>query len=138
MELATNGFADRPPRILVVDDDDGIRRLCSAALGAAGFEVLEARDGREGLARAVADAPDLALLDVRMPVLDGFELAVALRHTKETSELPIVFLTSEADPAVERHAYAVGAMGFFAKPFDPQTLAAYLGSLLSGPHPAAA
>ena len=120
-------------RVLVVDDDRGIRQLCIAALEDAGFDVLEARDGREGLARAVSDSPDLALLDVRMPILDGFELAVALRHIRETSDLPIVFLTSESEPAVERHAYEVGALGFFTKPFDPRALSAYIGALLPDP-----
>ena len=120
-------------RILVVDDDPGMRALCGAVLTAEGFDVLEAADGREGLARAFADDPDLVLCDIEMPILDGFGLAVALRHNAQTSRLPLVFLTAESEPYVERHAYDAGALGFFTKPFEPSTLIPFIKRALALP-----
>lgn len=120
-------------RILVVDDDPGMRALCGAVLTAEGFDVLEAADGREGLARAFADNPDLVLCDIAMPILDGFGLAVALRHNAQTRRLPLVFLTGETEPFVERHAYDAGALGFFTKPFEPSMLISFIRRTLALP-----
>ena len=120
-------------RILVVDDDPGLRALCGAVLTAEGFEVLEAADGREGLARAFTDDPDLVLCDIEMPILDGFGLAVALRHNAQTRRLPLVFLTGETEPYVERHAYDAGALGFFTKPFEPSVLISFIRRTLALP-----
>ncbi len=130
--------ADRRRRILVVDDDPGIRALCAAVLGAEGYEVTEAADGREGLTRALSDEPDLVLLDVNMPILDGYQLAAALREGERTRHLPVVFVTGEPEPEVEGHAYAVGALGFFAKPFEPSALAELVRRLFSNSGPATA
>ncbi len=121
---------ERPWRILVVDDDPGIRALCSAVLGAEGHEIVEAADGREGLARATSDEPDLALLDVNMPLLDGYELAAALRQGERTRHLPFVFVTGEPEPEVVAHADSVGALGFVPKPFEPSALAELVRRLL--------
>ena len=125
-------------RILVVDDDPGMRALCGAVLMAEGFDVLEAADGREGLARAFSEHPDLVLCDIAMPILDGFGLAVALRHNAQTRRLPLVFLTAESEPYVERHAYDAGALGFFTKPFEPSTLISFIKRALALPEREAA
>jgi two-component system chemotaxis response regulator CheY len=130
-EPAPLELARQPARILVVDDDPGIRALCAAVLGDEGYDVTEAADGREGFERAVADDPDLLLLDIKMPVLDGFELAVALRRDPRTRHLPFVFVTGEPEPDVQGHAFSVGALGFFAKPFEPAALAELVGRLLA-------
>jgi CheY-like chemotaxis protein len=136
-EPAPLELARQRARILVVDDDPGIRALCSAVLGDEGHEVLEAADGREGFERAVADDPDLLLLDIKMPVLDGFELAVALRRDSRTRHLPFVFVTGEPEPDVQGHAFSVGALGFFAKPFEPSALAELVRRLLEQLNPPA-
>jgi CheY-like chemotaxis protein len=120
-------------RILVVEDDPGMRALCGAVLKAEGFDVLEAADGREGLARAFSELPDLVLCDIAMPILDGFGLAVALRHNAQTRRVPLVFLTAETEPYVERHAYDAGAVGFFTKPFEPSTLISFIKRALALP-----
>ncbi|MBA2297960.1 MAG: response regulator [Actinobacteria bacterium] len=120
----------RCSRILVVDDDPGIRALCSGILADEGFEVIEATDGQEGFAWALRDPPDLVLLDVGMPVLDGFGLAVALRGDERTRDIPFVFITGEAQPELEAHAYEIGALGFFAKPFEPSVLSAFVRRVL--------
>jgi len=134
-EPAPLELARQRARILVVDDDPGIRALCSAVLGDEGHEVLEAADGREGFERAVAADPDLLLLDIKMPVLDGFELAVALRRDARTRHLPFVFVTGEPEPDVQGHAFSVGAIGFFAKPFEPTALAELVRRLLEQLNP---
>ena len=75
------------PRVLIVDDDPVIRMLCSINLQLEGLHVLEATDGRDGLARARLERPDLILTDVTMPGLDGFELAAARRHDERTCQI---------------------------------------------------
>jgi PleD family two-component response regulator len=119
-----------PRRILVVDDDSAMRALCAFVLRAEGYEVAEAADGQEALAQAVSDPPDLVILDISMPVLDGFGLAAALRRDERTRELPLVFISGEAHPDVEGHAYDAGALGFFAKPFEPSVLSAFVRRVL--------
>ena len=126
----------RPLRILVVDDDPGIRALCAAVLTADGFQVTEAENGREGFAHALSLAPDLVLLDVSMPILDGFGLAVALRQDERTRDLPIVFISGEAEPEIESRAYEVGALAFFAKPFEPSVLSEFVNRVLEPFRPA--
>ena len=123
--------APRRARILVVDDDPGIRALCVAVLEAAEFDVFEASDGREGLARAILHRPDLVVCDVAMPILDGFGFAVALRHIQQTRNMPLVFLTGESESAVEEHRYETGSVGFFAKPFEPLALTSFIQNVLS-------
>ncbi len=125
-----SGHVAGTPRILVVDDDPCIRALCTAVLHDEGFEVLEARDGCEGLARAVADRPDLMLCDISMPILDGFGVAVALRQNERTRDLPLVFLSGEIGPGVEARAYAAGARAFIGKPFLAGPLSACIRRLL--------
>ena len=137
-EAAVESLEPRRLRILVVDDDAGMRALCGEVLRAEGFDVLEAADGREGLARAFSERPDLVLCDIAMPILDGFGLAVALRHNDRTNRVPLVFLTSETEPYVERHAYDAGALGFFTKPFEPSTLISFIKRVLALPEPDAA
>lgn len=95
-----------------------------------GFDVVEAQDGREGLARTLSHLPDLVLSDIAMPVMDGFGLAIALRRTMNTRHVPLVFLTAETEPAIEAQAYDVGAVGFFTKPYAPHALLAFIGGLL--------
>lgn len=121
----------RPPRILVVDDDPAMRALCSALLEREGFEVVEAEDGRQALARAVSEPPDLVLCDISMPVLDGFGVAAALRENERTRHVPIVFLSGETEPEVEAHAYDAGAHGFFKKPFAADALVSIIRNALA-------
>ena len=93
---------------------------------------------RSRIARAFSDHPDLVLCDIAMPVLDGFGLAVALRHNAHTKRLPLVFLTGENEPWVERHAYDAGALGFFTKPFEPSALISFIKRSIALPDSEAA
>lgn len=135
-EVPVVATTPRTRRILVVDDDAGIRALCGSVLRSAGFEVIEAGDGREGLARAVSGRPDLVLCDITMPILDGFGLAVALRHNEQTKHLPLVFMTGETEPTMEQHAYEVGALGFLSKPFAAHALSSFISGVLAQLAPA--
>ena len=113
----------KSPRVLVVDDDPNSRALCSINLLLEGLEVLEAEDGRRGLARARLDNPDLVVTDVAMPGLNGFELAEALRLDESTAEIPLIFLSGEIDAGNEARAHELGALAYVTKPFDPTAFA---------------
>lgn len=132
---SANARPPGPPRVLVVDDDPAIRLLCSTILQPAGYHVLEAANGQEGLELAIDQAPDVVLLDISMPVLDGFGLAAALRADERTRELPFIFLTGEVDPLVKAKALETGAQGFIAKPFDPGAVSSFIERALAHPFP---
>jgi CheY-like chemotaxis protein len=120
-----------PPRVLVVDDDSTLRRLCARILHRDGYHVFEAADGQEGLELALARALDLVVLDISMPVLDGFALATALRNHERTRDIPLVFLTAEKDPLVKARAFEIGAEGFVEKPYDPGALSRLVARMLA-------
>jgi DNA-binding response OmpR family regulator len=105
--------------VLVIDDEHSIRLVCRVNLAAAGMEVLEAADGRAGIELALSERPDLVLLDVMMPDIDGWTVARELRADEHTREIPIVFLTARADAADRRMGEELGGVGYVVKPFDP-------------------
>jgi DNA-binding response OmpR family regulator len=105
--------------VLVVDDEHSIRLLCRVNLSASGIQVLEADDGRAGLELARRERPDLILLDVMMPGLDGWSVARELAADKRTKDIPVVFVTARADPADRRLGEQLGGVGYVVKPFDP-------------------
>ena len=126
-ESRSNGDGEHR-RVLVVDDDPAIRMLCAVNLEIEGLVVLEAADGRRALEQARYGHPDLVVTDVMMPGLDGFDLAEALRRDERTREIPLIFLSGEADPANADRARRLGALAYLTKPFDPPALA----SLVAG------
>jgi diguanylate cyclase (GGDEF)-like protein len=110
--------------ILVVDDDADVARFIEVNLRAAGYEVHVASDGEEALERAVEVRPDLILLDVMMPKLDGFEVAQRLRRDQRTSSCSIIMLTAKALSADKVLGLSSGADDYIIKPFDPVELLA--------------
>jgi DNA-binding response OmpR family regulator len=108
-------------RVLVVDDEDAIRLLCRVNLEASGMEVFEAGDGRTALAAAREHEPDLVLLDVMMPALNGWDVSLELAESRPSP--PVVFLTALADSTARVKAYEHGGVGYILKPFDPVGLA---------------
>jgi CheY-like chemotaxis protein len=120
-----------PPRVLIVDDDPATRLLYSINLELEGLRVLEAADGRRGLARARREHPDLVLTDVMMPELDGFQLAEALRRDELTSNIPFVFLSAETMSGNEARARELGALAYLTKPFDACALASLVADIFA-------
>jgi signal transduction histidine kinase len=119
-----------PARILVVDDTPEIRELLKAHLGTAGYQVLLAGNGQEALATVAAEAPDLILLDILMPVMDGYEVCQRLKGNEETAFIPVVILTALQDPAHRLRAIELGADDFLSKPFNHLELLTRVRSLL--------
>ncbi len=119
-----------PPHILVVDDQPESRELLHAHLTNAGYEVLTAQDGLEALAAVAAQPPDLILLDVMMPGLDGFEVCRRLKADEETAFIPIVMLTALYDPEHRLRGIELGADDFLGKPFSHLELLTRVRSLL--------
>jgi DNA-binding response OmpR family regulator len=109
-------------RVLVVDDEAAIRLVCRLNLNMAGFETIEAADGEAALELARAEKPDLILLDIMLPSVDGFEVAEALMSAEDTRGIPVVFITARSERADEERGYDVGGVGFVTKPFDPDAL----------------
>jgi CheY-like chemotaxis protein len=105
-----------------VDDETSVRMICHFNLVAAGMDVREAANGREALELIRDEIPDLVLLDVMMPQLDGWEVARQLQSDPRTRDLPVVFLTARAELADRQRAADLGAVGFLSKPFDPLEL----------------
>ena len=117
-------------KVLVVDDEPPIRLLCRVNLEAEGMDVLEAPDGEEGLATARAEKPDVVLLDVMMPGMDGWQVAERLFESEETNQIPIVFLTARAELRDRARGLELGGVDYITKPFNPVELASVVEGLL--------
>jgi DNA-binding response OmpR family regulator len=118
------------PVILAADDDEDILALVTFRLERSGYTVLQARDGEEALQLAVSASPDLAVLDVMMPKLDGFELTRRLRADEATRRMPIILLTAKAQDGDVERGFDVGADDYVRKPFSPQELRARVQAIL--------
>ena len=111
-------------RILVVEDDQDIRELLVDSLQDMGYEVSEAPDGISGLAKAQAELPDVLLLDVMMPLLDGFQVLETLMNDPATRSIPIIMVSARGKGPEIQKALQVGAWDYITKPWNPQDLAA--------------
>jgi DNA-binding response OmpR family regulator len=118
------------PLILAADDDEDILGLVSFRLERAGYTVIVARDGEEALELAVKEQPDLAVLDVMMPKVDGFEVTRRLRAEEATSRMPIILLTAKAQDADLQQGFAAGADDYIRKPFSPDELRVRVQAIL--------
>jgi DNA-binding response OmpR family regulator len=118
-------------RVLVVDDEAPIRLLCRVNLEAEGMEVLEAADGPSGLEVARREHPDVVLLDVMMPGLDGWRVAEELLHDVDTSGIPIVFLTARAELRDRARGLDLGGLDYVTKPFNPTELASLIREVIA-------
>jgi PAS domain S-box-containing protein len=124
---------ERRPRILVVDDESDVRLLCRLVLEADGQEVLEAASGREALRLAAEAEPDLVVLDVMLPDLDGWHVLAALRENPLTAELPVVLLTAKAHQRSQLYGWQAGASDYLTKPISPEALAKAIAAALAEP-----
>jgi CheY-like chemotaxis protein len=117
---------DKARRVLVADDEPAIRALCRVNLQLEGMEVLEADNGVAALEVVAREQPDLVLLDLMMPELDGWQVAQRLASSEETRDLPIVVLSARTERQDIERAHEAGALGYVLKPFDPLSLAGEL------------
>jgi DNA-binding response OmpR family regulator len=117
-------------RVLVIDDEGPIRLLCRVNLEAAGMQVSEAEDGPSGVEAARTESPDVILLDVMMPGMDGWEVFGELLNDERTAKIPIVFLTARAELRDQARGLELGGVDYVTKPFNPLDLAPLVDDLL--------
>ena len=120
-------------RILLVDDDREIVRGVSVRLRAAGYDIVTASNGQAGLAAAQAEPPDAIIVDLRMPIMDGFTLMTRLRECPETAAIPIIVLSANAVEKARRQALELGAAFFLEKPYEPAKLIAAVDAVVKEP-----
>ena len=127
----------RGTRLLVVDDDPGARLLAGTMLQAAGAEVVAVRDGAEAVVRLRREDFDLVLMDLNMPVMDGFSAAKKLQRefSQEPGKVRIAGVSINRTTDAKRRALAAGMLGLLAKPVQPASLAAFVSSLLDSQRP---
>jgi DNA-binding response OmpR family regulator len=118
-------------KVLVIDDEAPIRLLCRVNLEAEGMDVIEAADGPTGLDQAREHRPDVVLLDVMMPGLDGWRVAEHLLEDGRTNEIPIIFLTARAEFRDRARGLDIGGVDYVTKPFNPLELAPLVRELLA-------
>jgi DNA-binding response OmpR family regulator len=123
-------IADRGPRLLVADDDDAVREVLVLLLEMQGFEVHAVTNGHEACVAARERRPDLLLLDVMMPVLDGWSALRELKADPATSTIPVLLVSALGARADERSAAEFGAAGYVTKPFRSHELLARVDALL--------
>lgn len=109
-------------RVLLVDDDDLIRELVATTLGLGQFSIVMADDGPSGIETAIRERPELIILDVAMPGMDGVEVCTQLRKDERTKDATIVMLTARATEADKERAMTAGADAYVVKPFSPLSL----------------
>ena len=117
-------------RLLVVDDEPKLLSAVAACLRAEGFEVMTARGGAEALVRVAEGVPDLVVSDIRMPGVDGYQLARQLRSSPRTALVPVVFLTAKDETADRIEGFRSGVDAYLAKPFEPDELVAVIRNIL--------
>src|SRR5213594_3330111 len=117
-------------RVLIVDDDPDILRLVSYNLGQAGFEVTAAADGRKALESVQKQPPDLIILDLMLPDIDGMEVCRTLRQRENSRRVPIVMLTARGDEIDRVIGFELGADDYVMKPFSPRELVLRVKSIL--------
>lgn len=117
-------------KILVAEDEPDIRALIAFSLRYAGYQVVEAVNGTDAVALAEQELPDLILLDVRMPKVNGYEACRLLKARASTRDIPIIFLSARGQDAEIKHGLALGAEEYILKPFAPDELYRRVGSIL--------
>lgn len=123
-----SGSRDRT--VLIVEDNEDNRIVYSTILRHHGFVVREALDGEEGIAKAQRDLPDIILMDISIPIIDGWEVTRQLKASEATRHIPIVALTAHAMPGDRERAMDVGCDGYLAKPCEPRAVLAEVNRLI--------
>jgi twitching motility two-component system response regulator PilG len=115
-----------PTTVLIVDDSPTIRRLVEITLSREGYQVISAVDGQDGLDKIMEEPPDLVLLDITMPRLNGYQLCKAIKENKNTANIPVIMLSGKDDVADKEMGRKVGSSGYITKPFEPDELVEYV------------
>lgn len=118
-------------KILLVDDEPHIIIMLANRIKHAGYEIITAGDGQEGLEKARKEKPDLIILDVMLPKLDGYKVCRMLKFDEKYKQIPIIMFTARAQKIDKETAESVGADGYITKPFEPQILLDKIKELLS-------
>lgn len=113
---------EQKKKILIVDDERDIVKAVMIRLQGAGYEVVTAFDGAQGVFMAHKEKPDLIILDIRMPAGNGFSVAQRLKRSMHTFTIPVIFLTGSPEKNAEKKAMALGARFYIKKPYDPEEL----------------
>ncbi len=121
-------------RILVVDDEVYIVHILEFTLTMEGYDVVTAADGDEALRKVEEDRPDLVVLDIMMPRMDGYEVCRRLREEEETRDLPVILLSAKGRPIDRETGMEVGANDYIVKPFSPRRLLEKIRDLLDRQH----
>lgn len=119
-------------KVLIIEDNEQNMYLLTFLLDRHGLEVVQARDGREGIETAVAENPDLILLDIQLPGMDGYSVARELRTIETMAGVPIVAVTSYAMVGDREKAFAAGCTGYIEKPINPETFVSQIEDFLPG------
>ncbi|HZZ22553.1 MAG TPA: response regulator [Roseiarcus sp.] len=119
--------------ILVVEDQEDNRQILRDLLGSAGFRMIEAHDGEQALTVARSERPNLILMDIQLPILDGYEATRSIKRDPELMHIPVIAVTSYALSGDEERARAAGCDGYVAKPYSPRHLLAKIGQFLERP-----
>ena len=117
-------------RILMIEDTEDNRQIVRDLIDSVGYELIEAHDGAAGLAMAAEHKPDLILMDIQMPVMDGYEATRRIKANPELKAIPIVAVTSYALSGDEAKARAAGCDGYIAKPYSPRQMLAKVREIL--------
>ena len=117
-------------KILVVDDEIYIVHILDFSLGMEGYEVMTALDGEAALAKVAQDKPDLIVLDIMMPKLDGYETCKALKSNPGTKDIPVILLSAKGRNVDQKVGFEVGADDYITKPFSPRKLVERINAIL--------
>jgi two-component system cell cycle response regulator DivK len=121
-----------PKKILVVDDNQDSRELVVKVLKNRGYEMVEAVDGEEAIEKVIAERPDLILLDISIPKLNGYEVTLRLKNMEEFKDIPVVALTAHAMKGDRMKALEAGCEGYITKPINVRELPAQVKSFIKG------
>jgi len=119
-------------RVLIVEDQEDNRAILRHLLSKSGYDLIEATNGEEGVALAQSQRPDLILMDVQLPIIDGYEATRRIKSNAELRSIPVIAVTSYALSGDEAKARAAGCDAYFAKPFSPRLLLAKIRKYLPG------
>ena len=120
-----------PKKILIADDEEDIKTIVQLLLETQGYQIVTAFDGLDALDKVKTEKPDLILLDIMMPILDGFEVCKRLKDDPETASIPVIMLSASAHAESRQKGLDAGAVNYIVKPFEPEYLEEVVRKTLS-------